>query len=111
MLPSFCRDTVTRIRPGTKDSRGSVIQDWNNAKRLPIRGCSMQPATTTLTQDGRVLGISDLYTLFAPEDADIEAGDRIEHNDKVYTVEGDVRIQPSAAGLDHIQVSLRRYHG
>lgn len=71
----------------------------------------MQPATTSLSEDGRVLGISDIYTLFAPPDADITAGDRVEFNGLTYTVEGDVRIQPAAQRLEHIQISLRRYHG
>ena len=112
MLPSFCNQIVTRIRPSTVDSRGSTIFDWTNVNLLDIGGCSMQPASTSLTEDGRVLGISDLYTLFAPPDADIEAGDRIQFNGKVYEINGDVRVQPSATGhLDHIQVTLRRYHG
>ena len=111
MLPSFCKDTVTRIRPTTKDSRGSLVPDWDNADCLDIFDCSMQPATTTLSTDGRVLGVSDRYTLFAPPDADIEEGDRIEFNGKTYEIEGDVRVQPAAARLEHIQVTLRRYHG
>ena len=111
MLPSFCKDTVTRIRPGTKDSRGSTIPDWTKASTLTIEGCSMQPASTSLSEDGRVLGISDIYTLFAPPDADIEAGDRIEFDGRTYAVEGDVRIQPAAHRLQHKQISLRRYHG
>lgn len=111
MLPSFCRDIVTRIRPSTKTSRGSTIFDWSTVSTLTIEGCSMQPASTTLSEDGRVLGISDLYTLFAPPDSDIEAGDRIEFNGKTYTVEGDVRVQPAAHRLQHKQITLRRYHG
>lgn len=112
MLPSFCRDTVTRIRPGTKDSRGTTIPDWDNATTVEIKGCSMQPASTTLSQDGRVLGITDTYTLFAPPTADIEAGDHIEFHNKVYEIDGDVRIQPSATGrLDHLNITLKRYHG
>lgn len=112
MLPSFCRDTVIRIRPGTKESRGSTIPDWNTATRASIKGCSMQPASTSLSQDGRVLGISDTYTLFAPSEADIEAGDRIEFHGKVYEIAGDVRVQPSATGrLDHLNITLKRYQG
>ena len=111
MLPSFCRDTVTRIRPTTKEVRGSTVPDWDNANTLEITGCSMQPATTSLSQDGRVLGISDTYTLFAPTESDIEAGDRIEYMGKVYQIDGDVRVQPCAARLDHIQISLRRFQG
>lgn len=113
MLPSFCKDTVIRIRPGTKDSRGSLIFDWseNKVDKKKISGCSVQPSSTSLSEDGRVLGISDMYTLFAPSDAEIESGDRIQFDSKIYTVEGDVRVQPSAARLDHLEISLRRYHG
>ena len=71
----------------------------------------MQPATTTLSQDGRVLGILDEYTLFAPPGADIKAGDRIEYNGQVYEIDGDVRIQPAALRLEHIEIRLRRHAG
>ena len=113
MLPSFCRDTITRVRPSTTESRGSTIFDWSPDKvnSKSISGCSMQPASTSLSEDGRVLGISDLYTLFAPPDADIQAGDRIVFNSKTYTIDGDVRVQPSAMNLEHIEITLRRYNG
>ena len=113
MLPSFCRDTITRIRPGSTVSRGSVIPDWSASEinSKTISGCSMQPASTSLSEDGRVLGISDLYTLFAPPDADIQDGDRIVFNNKTYTIAGDVRVQPAAVCLDHIEITLRRYDG
>lgn len=111
MLTSFCNDTVVRIRPATKESRGSTIFDWSNATEKEISGCSMQPATTSLSMDGRVLGIEDGYTLFAPSDADIKAGDRIRFDGKVYIIQGDVRNQPSALNLEHKNISLRRYSG
>ena len=111
MLPSFCTQEVKRIRPSTKESRGSMILDWSNVSNLTIEGCSMQPASTTLSEDGRVLGISDLYTLFTPPDADIDAGDRIEFEGKTFTVVGDVRVQPAASRIQHKEISLRRYHG
>lgn len=74
MLPSFCKDTVTRIRPGSIESRGSTIPDWSPeaVDEKTITGCSMQPANTSLSQDGRVLGLLDEYTLFTPPDADIK---------------------------------------
>lgn len=114
MLPSFCNQTVIRIRPGTIEERGSTIFDWSADKtdKAYVEGCSVQPASTSLSEDGRVLGISDLYTLFAPSEADIRTGDRIEFNGQVFEIAGEVRVQPSATGrLDHIQVTLRRYHG
>lgn len=113
MLPSFCRDTVTRIRPAAKTVRGTVIPDWDPSKvsTKNIDGCSMQPASTSLSEDGRILGITDKYTLFAPPDADIQAGDRIQYKTKTYTIDGDIRIQPSAGRLEHIEIGLRRYDG
>ena len=99
------------MRPGTKELRGSTVPDWTTATTKLITGCSMQPSTTSLSQDGRVLGILDEYTLFTPPDADIDAGDRIEFNGQVYEIDGDVRIQPAALRLDHIEIRLRRYSG
>lgn len=71
----------------------------------------MQPATTSLSQDGRVLGLLDEYTLFAPAEADIQAGDRIRYNGQTYQIDGDVRIQPAALRLDHLEIRLRRHTG
>ena len=71
----------------------------------------MQPASTSLSQDGRVLGLLDEYTLFLPPDADVMAGDRIRYNGQIYQIDGDVRIQPAALRLDHIELRLRRHSG
>ena len=111
MLPSFCKDTVKRIRPGTKESRGSIIPDWTTATEKEIGGCSMQPASTTLSQDGRVLGLLDEYQLFLPPDADVQAGDRISYNGQVFEIDGEVRVQPAALRLDHIEIRLKRHAG
>ena len=64
MLPTFCNQVVTRIRPGTKSSRGSDLPDWSKADELDIKGCSVQPAATSLTQDGRVLGVLESAEIF-----------------------------------------------
>lgn len=112
MLSSFCRQTVTRIRPGTKTERGSTVYDWDNAESVDILGCSMQPAGTSLSEDGRVLGVMDGYTCYMPETADVQAGDRIQFGSNVYEIKGDIRVCPSATGsLDHIICNLVRYSG
>lgn len=111
MLPSFCRDTITRIRPGQKESRGSIIPDWTTSTTKDIEGCSMQPASTSLSQDGRVLGLLDEYTLFLPADADIQAGDRVQFKGQVFEIDGEVRVQPAALRLDHIELRLRSHKG
>lgn len=112
MLPSWFRQTVTRIRPGEKTSRGSVIPDWDNAASLAISGCSVQPSTTTLSQDGRVLGIEESFTLYMPPNADVIKGDRVEYNGEVYTVIGVPKPWISPTGnLNNKQVTLERWSG
>jgi hypothetical protein len=105
-------DTVTRIRAGVKVVRGTPVPDWENATTKDIDNCSMQPASTSLSEDGRVLGIADGYTLYAPYDADIIAGDRIGYEGNTYTITGEPRRWKSPAGrMAHLVVNLMRWQG
>jgi len=112
MLPSWANDTVTRVRPGTKDSRGSLIPDWSKATSLSITGCSMQPAGTSLSQDGRVLAVSDGYTCYFPPGSDVIAGDKIQFDGKDYQIIGEPRVWNSPTGrVSSIQAQLERWTG
>ena len=111
MLPNFARQTVTRLRPGTKTIRGSEVPDWDHVESLEISGCSVQPAATDLSQDGRVLGILDGMTAYLPPGSDVKEGDRIEYDGNVYTIDGVPRVWPSAGNLAHVQCALRRWSG
>ena len=111
MLPSFCNDEVIRLRPGTKVERGSTIQDWSNPDRLVIEGCSVQPAATTLSQDGRVLGISESMTAYLPDDSDVKAGDRIEYDGNVYTITGEPKIWKGPLNMSNMQLNLTKWEG
>ena len=112
MVLSFWTQSVTRIRPGTRTERGSTVFDWNNADEKVIGGCSVQPASTSLSQDGRVLGVTDGLTAYLPPDADVQAGDRIVFGGKTYTINGDPLAWPSATGdLDHLHLNLVRWRG
>lgn len=112
MLPSFCRQTIIRIRPGTKTSRGSDVPDWSNVETLAIKGCSVQPAGTSLSQDGRNQGTTDGLTAYIPPGSDVKAGDRIEYAGEVYTITGEPRTWVSATGgRDHIMLNLSRWYG
>lgn len=111
-LPSFFRQSITRIRPGTKVLRGSEVPDWTQATTATISACSVQPAGTSLSMDGRVLALTDGLTAYVPANADIQAGDRIEYAGETYTINGAPRVWPSASGgLDHIQLNLERWSG
>lgn len=103
--------TITRIRPGTKTERGSTVPDWETATRLDISGCLVQPASTSLSQDGRILGVTDGLTACAPVDADIKPGDRIEYLGDVYTISGDPMLWVGVGKLEHMQLNLTRWHG
>ena len=112
MLPSWFRQSVTRIRPGSRVSRGSTVPDWDNTETEVINGCSVQPSTTELSQDGRVLGIEESFTLYMPPDADVRQGDRIEYRGETFTVIGVPRpwFSPTG-GLDNSQVKVERWSG
>jgi hypothetical protein len=111
MLPSFAQQTITRIRPGIKTVRGSDLPDWDHASELVISGCSVQPAATDLSQDGRVLGILDGLTCYIPAGSDVREGDRIRFDGNVYTIDGVPRAWPSAGNLAHIQINIQRWSG
>jgi len=112
MLPSWANDTVTRLRPGTIDRRGSKEPDWTNPNSLDIPGCSIQPAQTTLSQDGRVLGISEGWTAYFPPGADVLAGDKIRWDGEDYKIIGKPRAWTSPTGkVSSLQAQLERWAG
>ena len=111
-LPSWASQTVTIIRPGTTTSRGSTIPDWTTSTSTTVTGCSVQPASTSLTQDGRVQGIYDGMTAYLPPGTDVQEGDRITYDGLTYTVDGTPRKWISATGqASNIQVNLKRWSG
>ena len=84
---SFCNQSIKIIRPGTKTVRGSEIPDWDEASEpVTVNGCSIQPAATTLSEDGRVLGLSDGLTVYVPSGTDVKAGDHIEVDGETYEI-------------------------
>lgn len=112
MLPSWANQTVTVIRAATRILRGSEVFDWNNAQTFTVGGCSVQPTTTGLSEDGRVLGILDGMTAYLPPGTDVREGDRIEFDGNVYTIDGSPRTWQSATGrASHVQLNLRRWDG
>lgn len=112
MLPTFCTQTITRIRTTeTKDERGSSVPDWSKATERDIEGCSVQPSNTTLSQDGRVLGISETLTAYLPPEADVKAGDRIRFEGDVYTIDGEPRKWTAPLTRSNIQITLKKWEG
>lgn len=111
-LLSFFNKTVTRIRPGSITERGITYPDWDNTSELQIDNCVVTWQGTTLSQDGRVMGISDTKILYAPLDADIKEGDRIRYGTKTYEIDGNPMDWESPTGtLNHFEIPLKRYEG
>ena len=111
-IPSWCNQTITILRPSVTTSRGSEVYDWSNPIIQEINNCSVQPSSTGLSQDGRVLGISEGYTVYLPPDTDVRAGDKIEFEGDAYTIMGEPKPWMSATGqVSHIQLSIERWSG
>ena len=111
-LPSWATETVTRIRPTIRTQRGSEIPDWSRVITAEICGCSIQPAGTMLSQDGRVQGIQDGLTCYLPPEADVKAGDRIYYEGNTYTINGEPQSWKSPTGLvSSLQLNLERWRG
>ena len=112
MLPSFCRDTVTRKRAQQVDNRGTITLDWSNPQTLPIAGCSVQPNTSTRDFDGRTIQVTEEWTLYAPFGSDIAAGDRIEWNGITFEINGAPMPWQSPTGrVSHIWARLAEWRG
>ena len=111
-LPSWAVDTVTRLRSTVTVERRTTYPDWTNASTVAISGCSMQPAGTSLSQDGRIQGITDGYTCYMPPGSDVIAGDKIRFNGQDYQVIGEPRAWASPTGrVSSLQAQLERWSG
>ena len=112
MLPSFANQTIDVVRPKkTTTSRGSTVPDWSDTTKTTVTGCSIQPASTSLSQDGRVLGINDGWTAYVPEGTDAQAGDRIEFDGQTFEINGAPRKWTGPMRTSHIQLNLIRWEG
>lgn len=88
------------------------MPDWENIeKAFDITGCSIQPASTSLSQDGRVLGITEGWTAYLPEGSDVQAGDHIVFEGETYEINGEPKRWTGAATRSHIQLNLMRWEG
>lgn len=113
MLPSFCTESVTVLRPGTKTLRGTEVPDWDNAERITVNGCSLQPASSS-TRDGeaRVNATNVSARLFLPPGSDIARGDRVEARGCVWRVSGVPLEHRSPTGrVSHIVCDLDVHEG
>lgn len=112
MLPSWCSQSITVVKPGTTTERGSTVPDWDNPKSLTtVTGCSVQPQTTSLSQDGRVLGTSEGWKAYIPEGTAVEEGDHIIFEGETYEIDGIPQPWTGPILTSHIQLNLKRWEG
>lgn len=112
MLPSFCNDTVTRIRPQVVDKRGTKVFDWTNPDEAEITGCNVQPSTNSREMNGRTLQVIEGWTLYAPPGSDIKAGDRIAWENLTFEIDGAPMPWKSPTGrVSHVYANLREWSG
>ena len=112
MIPSFCNQSITRLRAGQKSSRGTIIPDWSNPNTLTLSPVSVQPSASSVSLDGRVLGVTDSYTVYCNPDADVIAGDRIIFENDTYQVDEEPRTWQSPTGkISHKQFTMIKYKG
>lgn len=113
-LPSWARETVTRLRaPYAEDRYGNPAstRDWALASELDIPGCSVQPMV-----GDEVLGdrdsIAHRWILYAPPGVDVVPTDRISHRGTTYEVQSDIRRWTGATGaVDNVQMEMERIDG
>jgi hypothetical protein len=112
MLPSWCIDSVTVIRAPMVAIRGTFERDWSRATSHTVSGCSLQgTSTSTNRNDPRDAAVSAAQ-LFAPPNADIEEGDRIQLGGHVYSVDGFALSNRSPFGsCDHTLCFLTEWRG
>lgn len=112
MLPSFCKDEITVKRAQLVDKRGSKVLDWSNPTIATLKGCSIQPNTTTRDFDGRTIQVTEDWTLYAPPGSDLQAGDRIEWNNLTFEINGAVMQWNSPSGrVSHMWARLVEWRG
>lgn len=112
MLPRWCTDTVTVLRPSYVDKRGSMVPDWTNVTPAQVSGCSIQERTTARDMDGRTLQVTNGAVLYAPQNADIQAGDRIVFDGHTYEITGNPLSNRGATGnLSHKKIPLSEWSG
>ena len=108
MLPSWCRDTITVTRAPWKESRGSKVRDWANAKTHTVTGCSVQyDRTATNGASARAQATSTTAVIYCAPGSDVLAGDRVQFGNAKFEVEGEpFEVRSPFGGCDHILVDV-----
>lgn len=109
---SFFRDSVTILRAPLRKKNGSEYRDWEQADELTLDRVQVTAVGTSRDFAGRTESITDARTLRASYDADIQEGDRVVYDGKLYEVIGEVFHTKSPTGrASSTRCTLTRWKG
>lgn len=109
---SFFNETIIVVKPAVTEKNGKPQLDWDNANRVKVRRCHVQPSTTDRDYDGRLVSVSDELTVYAPISADIESRDRIIYEGDTYQINGEPMKWKSPTGrVSQQQIKIKRWRG
>lgn len=81
--------TIVVLRASTAgDDYGNSAPDWATAAETTVEGCSVQPQIGLENTVGRDT-VVPRWTLYAPDDADLLATDRVRFDGDDYEVDGE----------------------
>ena len=112
MLPSWCRDEVTIVRPSWVEERGKRIPDYDSpAETVVVSGCSVQPGATSEVQEGRQ-NVTVRWTLIAPPGTVIGAHDAVDWEGVRYQADGGGQAWRSPTGsVSNVVAALVDWEG
>lgn len=111
MLPSFARQTLTRVRPGVIVVNGTKVPDWDNTEEIDIPGWTVQPGEMDEDLANRS-NETARYSALGPAGADVQADDAVRFEGELYQVDGRPQRWPSpTGGLDHTFLRLIDHKG
>lgn len=110
--------SVVRVRAGDRTDRGgNIAADWSPSavNRLTVERLNVQPNTQVEVIDEQRNAVITGYRVQSEEgtDPDIRATDRIEWNDDVFEVDGEVARWPQlfTDATHHIEFTMKRATG
>lgn len=108
MLPTFADDAVAIVHPvwvtDPRNSRRATFPD--DAPRVVVEGCSVQPGATAEALEGRDT-TTVRWTVYAPEGTPVDSTDAIEYEGVRYAVDGQPAVHRSPTGAtSHVAILL-----
>lgn len=108
---NFFKDEVTIKRAPFTVKNGMQVRDWSNAAEHNVGGCLLTPMSTSRDFD-RTEQDTERMNLRAAYVADIQEGDRVIYESKVYEIEGEVFKTKSPTGrISSTRCTLVRWVG